>query len=369
MDALNALRQVKESQQDFERHQNAAHRQATISRVPLRAVSDVETTTSKVVDEEVEILQPPQIPGQHVTIKEEALERSVPAGAENSQVNARRIPMVDIWNEHVNYQRMRNQDLHLRGRSLIDDQGVVFEGHSGVTPVDDMRQQFVARQEHQECKEHPDNMGDSRENNDGNERRCGQHNRTNQDDGRPPGRRPEQPEPREPPALRKEHRAEKSPHLVTRAWSLPSPHDLRATTPGMNAAVKLHMDHMHDRLNQLVDDSLGVRFKFSDGVKPRRAEGKHIWTYSKGHKFSQLEDWAMDVCYHLAACCYGGDNMDQERIFALHEFIDGEAQNWFRCHVLHTNRDKQDWTFKEVLIRLYNRFVNVATMQEAREAF
>ncbi|KAG6859297.1 hypothetical protein C0995_009906 [Termitomyces sp. Mi166 len=139
--------------------------------------------------------------------------------------------------------------------------------------------------------------------------------------------------------------------------------------PGMNVVVKLHMDHIHDHLNRLVDDSLGVRFKFPDGVKPRHAEGKHIQTYFRGHKFSQLEDWAMDVCYHLAACCYGGDDMDQERIFALHEFIDGEAWNWFRCHVLHTNKDKQDWTFKEVLIRLYNCFVNVATMQEAQEAF
>ncbi|KAG6870060.1 hypothetical protein C0995_015484, partial [Termitomyces sp. Mi166 len=61
--------------------------------------------------------------------------------------------------------------------------------------------------------------------------------------------------------------------------------------------------------------------------------------------------------------------MDQERIFVLHEFINGEAQNWFCCHVLHTNQDKQDWTFKEVLIGLYNCFVNVATMQEAQEAF
>ncbi|KAG6855655.1 hypothetical protein C0995_005964, partial [Termitomyces sp. Mi166 len=61
--------------------------------------------------------------------------------------------------------------------------------------------------------------------------------------------------------------------------------------------------------------------------------------------------------------------MDQERIFALHEFINGKARNWFCHHVLHTNQDKQDWTFKEVLIRLYNRFVNAATMQEAHEAF
>ncbi|KAG6870613.1 hypothetical protein C0995_011755, partial [Termitomyces sp. Mi166 len=94
MDALNALQQAEESQQDFERHQNAARQQATISRVPLRAVSDIETTTSKVVDEEeFEILQPPQMPRQHVTIKEKAMECSVPADAENLQVIARRIPL------------------------------------------------------------------------------------------------------------------------------------------------------------------------------------------------------------------------------------------------------------------------------------
>ncbi|KAG6894660.1 hypothetical protein C0995_013897, partial [Termitomyces sp. Mi166 len=140
MDALNAPQQAEESQQDFKRHQNAARQQAMISRVPLRAVSDIKTTTSKVVDkEEFEILQLPQMPGQHVTIKEEALECIVPADAENLQVIARKIPLVDSWNECINYQCMHNQDLCLRGRSLIDDQGVVFEERSRVTPVDNMR--------------------------------------------------------------------------------------------------------------------------------------------------------------------------------------------------------------------------------------
>ncbi|KAG6859168.1 hypothetical protein C0995_010987 [Termitomyces sp. Mi166 len=71
MDALNAPQQVEESQQDFKKCQNAVRWQATSSRVPLRALSDVKTTTSKVVDkEEFEILQLPQMPRQHVTIKE-----------------------------------------------------------------------------------------------------------------------------------------------------------------------------------------------------------------------------------------------------------------------------------------------------------
>ncbi|KAG6881168.1 hypothetical protein C0995_002810 [Termitomyces sp. Mi166 len=84
MDALNAPQQAEESQQDFK------------SGVLLRAVSDIKTTTSKVGDkEEFEILQPPQMPEWHVTIKEEVMERIVPADAENSQVIARRIPLVD----------------------------------------------------------------------------------------------------------------------------------------------------------------------------------------------------------------------------------------------------------------------------------
>ena len=55
-----------------------------------------------------------------------------------------RIHLVDNWNDHINYQRIRNQDLRDHGESLIDDQGVAFEGREGVTPVDDMRRQFTA---------------------------------------------------------------------------------------------------------------------------------------------------------------------------------------------------------------------------------
>ncbi|KAG6893490.1 hypothetical protein C0992_009771, partial [Termitomyces sp. T32_za158] len=277
---------------------------------------------------------------------------------------------MDNWNERINYQRICNQDLWVRGESLIDDQGIVFEGRGGVTPIDDMRRQFVARTGEPDRDPGNDSGDDDHHSDRGHGRRTNnREGRDRRDNCRPPGCQPEQPVPWGPQGPRPERRTEEPAHQAIRAWLLPSPHDLRASTPGMNEAVKIHMDHMHDRLTRLVDDSLGVRFKFPDGVKPHRADGKHIRSYAGGHKFSQLEDWAMDICYHLAACCYGGDDMDQEHIFVLHEFMDGEAWNWFCRHVLHTNRDKSHWTFKEVLIGLYNCFVNAATMQEAREAF
>ncbi|KAG6895544.1 hypothetical protein C0995_012528, partial [Termitomyces sp. Mi166 len=123
MDMLNALQQANESQQDFKRQQNAACQQATASVVPLWALSEVETATSKVVDEEeFEILQPPRTPRHCVMIKEEVHERTVPEETVTLQLAARWVPLVEKWNEHVNYQRMRNHDLRTLGKSLIDDQ-------------------------------------------------------------------------------------------------------------------------------------------------------------------------------------------------------------------------------------------------------
>ncbi|KAG6869445.1 hypothetical protein C0995_003020 [Termitomyces sp. Mi166 len=148
MDMLNAPQQANESQQNFKRQQNAAHQQATASGVPLWALSEVETAMSKVVDEEeFEILQLPRMPRHHVTIKEGVHERTVPEETVTSWLAARHVPLVENWNEHVNYQHMRNHDLWILEKSLIDDQGVVFEGHGGVMPVDDMRRQFVAKTE------------------------------------------------------------------------------------------------------------------------------------------------------------------------------------------------------------------------------
>ncbi|KAG6858752.1 hypothetical protein C0995_014241 [Termitomyces sp. Mi166 len=91
---------------------------------------------SKVVDEEeVEELQQPRTPWCHITIKEKVHERLVPEETATLQLAARHVTLVDNWNDHI------------QGKSLIDDQGVVFEGHGGVMPVDDMRQQFVTKTE------------------------------------------------------------------------------------------------------------------------------------------------------------------------------------------------------------------------------
>ncbi|KAG6883831.1 hypothetical protein C0992_007667 [Termitomyces sp. T32_za158] len=146
IDMLNAPQQANKSQQDFERWQNAAWRQANMSGMPHWALSEVETATSyHAGDDEAE--EPPEMrtPCRRITIKEEECKESIPNEPVTPWRVVRRVHLMDNWNEHVNYQRICNQDLREQGELLIDDQGIVFEGCEGVTPIDDMRQQFVAR--------------------------------------------------------------------------------------------------------------------------------------------------------------------------------------------------------------------------------
>ncbi|KAG6871573.1 hypothetical protein C0992_010713, partial [Termitomyces sp. T32_za158] len=79
MDMLNAPQWANESQQDFERWQNAAQRQANTSGMPHQALSEVEMATSyHAEDEEVEEMPERRTPHRRVTIKEEEREESMP---------------------------------------------------------------------------------------------------------------------------------------------------------------------------------------------------------------------------------------------------------------------------------------------------
>ncbi|KAG6896907.1 hypothetical protein C0992_005308 [Termitomyces sp. T32_za158] len=78
MDMLNAPQQANKSQQDFERQQNAARRQANTSGMPHWALSEVEMATSyHAGDDEVEELPEMRMPCRRITIKEEEHEESV----------------------------------------------------------------------------------------------------------------------------------------------------------------------------------------------------------------------------------------------------------------------------------------------------
>ncbi|KAG6915404.1 hypothetical protein DXG01_011637 [Tephrocybe rancida] len=85
--------------------------------------------------------------------------------------------------------------------------------------------------------------------------------------------------------------------------------------------------------------------------------------------FSELEDWLMSICIFFAVAQYGGKGRDQEKVLILMDFIKDEALKWYLQHVIHVNRNQLQWSFTDVVMGLYDCFVQPSTMQDACEAF
>ena len=66
---------------------------------------------------------------------------------------------------------------------------------------------------------------------------------------------------------------------------------------------------------------------------------------------------------------YGGKDRDKERVLSTLEFLDSEARKWYHHHVINVHRAHLCWTFEEVIMGLYDQFVQPSTMQDMYKEF
>ena len=71
----------------------------------------------------------------------------------------------------------------------------------------------------------------------------------------------------------------------------------------------------------------------------------------------------------LQAIQYEGDNWDMEHMICVPEFLLGEAKKWYAHHVVHINHSQIYWSFKDVILELYDWFTHPTTMQDACDAY
>ncbi|KAG6849561.1 hypothetical protein H0H93_007406 [Arthromyces matolae] len=378
VESLYAPRQPSETSERYIQRVAAAQRQRNTTGIVTQALSAVETVTTSQPEprpeqtNEVEEVASPQL--QTDTIGTPGVIPGASTRREESRGPPRRVRIAENFRDRVNYQRMRNEDIRRNGFSMIEDQGIAFEGQNGVTPVDNSPRGGQVRTGQPDCD--PGGGDDS----DGDDDRGPRDNlpqgqgRHNNGNGRPPGRGQDR-EDRRDPDDRRDHRERRGTtqppqdQRVLRAHSMPIDIELNYAAPGVSEAHRNYRSSMHDRLIGIIDNALGYALKLPDGVKLRKTDGKHISPYSGGSKLSDLEDWLVDLCDHLAGSMYGGDRLEQERLLVLPEFLSGEARRWFRRYVRSWNRAQQHWTFKTAILGLYDRFVNPSTMQDARDAF
>ncbi|KAG6905952.1 hypothetical protein DXG01_016696 [Tephrocybe rancida] len=151
---------------------------------------------------------------------------------------------------------------------------------------------------------------------------------------------------------------------------MPPAHHRRFVTLGVEAAQEYHRQSMHQRLINMINQLLGIQLHILDGMKLRQSDSsKTITPYTGSSKFSELEDWLMSICIFFAVAQYGGEGHDREKVLIIMGFIKDEALKWYLQHVIHVNWNRLQWSFTDVVMGLYNCFVQPSTMQDACEAF
>jgi len=152
-------------------------------------------------------------------------------------------------------------------------------------------------------------------------------------------------------------------------YSVPAAVHPRYNTPGVMEAVEHHCNHMHERLLQLIREHISVHLSIPEGTKLRQMEHSSVGKYEGSFKFGDLEKWLTDLIVLFEVSMYGSQDHDKERVLSTLEFLDGEARKWFHHHVVNVHHACLRWTFEEVIMGLYDRFVQPLTMQDVHKEF
>ena len=126
---------------------------------------------------------------------------------------------------------------------------------------------------------------------------------------------------------------------------------------------------MKDRLTRIVDDTIGEELSLPEGYKPSFKGDRDPKKYEGSPKMIDLEDWLAAMTNRLALQRLGGNKPETDRVqvMLLMDSLDGAAYKWMLRHVTHVNQEIEHWTFKDVVHRLYDRFIHLSSMQDAQE--
>ncbi|KAG5350260.1 hypothetical protein C0989_011881 [Termitomyces sp. Mn162] len=119
-----------------------------------------------------------------------------------------------------------------------------------------------------------------------------------------------------------------------------------------------------------MEQMLAVQLAIPDRLKPRRSDlSKTITPYAGSAKFSELENWLMSICVFYTVAQYGGDGHKCKKVLILMDFLAVGALKQYLQYVIHVNRAQFHWRFEDVVLELYDQFVQPSKMQDAHNVF
>jgi hypothetical protein len=131
-----------------------------------------------------------------------------------------------------------------------------------------------------------------------------------------------------------------------------------------------YRDEIHARYAELIDFRLGKTIAIPKGVDERTvAKAVSPKPYSGLDNIETFDDWLMSVVAWMAMSGLGGSKHDESRVLLVGLHLSGEARTWYNDKVEGLYRVRRDWTFKDVIFGLYDRFIFESSTRQAADKY
>ena len=91
--------------------------------------------------------------------------------------------------------------------------------------------------------------------------------------------------------------------------------------------------------------------------------------YSGSSDINVFDTHVMTMGRWMELMGLGGRRNDKKRLLTHGFYLSGVAKDWYEQQVVGMYRVKWDWTYKEMILALFDRFINTSCVQKATDMF
>ena len=131
-----------------------------------------------------------------------------------------------------------------------------------------------------------------------------------------------------------------------------------------------YLQNIHKMYCDIIDDHL------RDQVELPNVDGKPISLriptpkeYSGDEDVEKFESWLYSVVHYMKMTQFGGDRNDQLCVSLVGMYLSERARIWYSDNIESSYHSKFSWSFKNVILGLYDRFIHEASTRDATEKF
>ena len=164
------------------------------------------------------------------------------------------------------------------------------------------------------------------------------------------------------------HRHRRHHHRHRRAVS---PVDDWAYVPNEhNHNLSRYIRDIHQKYHRMIDQQVGEPLDANlANAHGGRAKLPHPQSYGGESNIERFDAWLQMLLRWMKLSSYAGDAADNARVLIVAMFLTDKAHVWFNDNVESVTRRVRNWSFKDVITGLYDRFIHDASIQDATAKF